>query len=179
MNRPLPGGQQRLDAEWAAGKWDFLKSRDHFPRLGVVASYCDARGKSLLEVGCGEGLLRDRLLRCERYVGVDVSAEAIARATERAGVGTRFVQADASGYIPGESFDVIAFTDCLEWFADPLGLLEHYQQYLNNVYVVSMFDDRQSRKVWRLLGKGYAYSDRSVITNADGDCWDVRVLSRK
>ncbi len=108
-------------------------------------------------------------------MGVDISVEAIARAADRAGAGTRFVQADASRYIPGESFDVIAFTDCLEWFADPLGLLEHYQQFVNGVYVVSMYDDRQSRRVWRQLGKGYG--DRSVITNADGDAWDVRILT--
>ena len=42
-----------------------------------------------------------------------------------------------------------------------------------------MYDDRQSRRVWRQLGKGYAFGDRSVITNADGDAWDVRILTKR
>jgi SAM-dependent methyltransferase len=178
--RPLPGGRARLDAEWASGKWDFLRGLDHLPRLGVVASYCDALapGGSVLEIGCGEGLLRERLLLCARYVGVDISAEAIKRASERADETTRFVQADASRFIPGEPFDVIAFNECLEWFSDPLGLLEHFEQFLTEggAYLVSMYVDAQSRQVWRKLARRYKTCQQTEIRNADGDRWSIRVL---
>lgn len=181
--QPLPGGRARLDAEWASGKWDFLQSLDHLPRLGVVASYCDALspGGGVLEVGCGEGRLRERLLNCSRYVGVDISGEAIKRAAERADHSTRFVQADASRYIPGETFDVIVFNECLEWFADPVGLLEHFEQYLNDggCYIASMFVDLQSRSVWRRLSRRYRVRERTEIRNAAGDRWAIRVLDRR
>jgi len=181
--RPLPGGRERLDAEWASGKWDFLQGLDHLPRLGVVASYCDAlaQGGSVLEVGCGEGLLRERLLKCSSYVGVDIAALAIERAAIRADATTRFVQADASRYIPGESFAVIVFNECLEWFADPRGLLRHYEQFLDDggAYIVSMYVDGQSRQVWRKLGRRYRTCQSTEIKNDSGARWAIRVLNRR
>lgn len=121
--QPMAGGRQRLDAEYAKGKWEYLRDVSEFPRFSVVVGYCSyfKHGGKILEVGCGEGLLQERLCpeQYSRYVGLDISAEAIKRAEHKANDKITFIQGDASTYTFAERFDVVVFNECLEYFADP------------------------------------------------------------
>jgi 2-polyprenyl-3-methyl-5-hydroxy-6-metoxy-1,4-benzoquinol methylase len=72
-------------------------------------------GGSLLDVGCGEGVLQRRLraLGYARYLGIDSSEEAIARAQTERDARTEFRCADAETYMPQDRFDVIVFNEVL------------------------------------------------------------------
>ena len=84
---PRPSAAQ-WDEGFAAGKWDFLAGRAERARLALVAHYvrlAAPAGATILDLGCGEGLLLEALgdLPFARYVGVDLSAVAVARAATR------------------------------------------------------------------------------------------------
>lgn len=186
--RKMTGGRERLDAEYARGSWDYLRSLGELGRFSVLAGYCHylKPGGRILEIGCGEGILQERLdpARYSRYVGVDVSAEAIGRAQARepgSDGRTAFVCADAAAWEPGETFDLIAFNECLEYFDDPLGLVRRYEPALapDGAFLVSMFaglDTTRTRRIWRWLEEAYPVEDVTRVTNRAGLTWVLKVL---
>jgi SAM-dependent methyltransferase len=77
----------------------------------VVSKYIS--GKSVLELGCGEGHLTQAIFGdASGVTGIDLSDVAIARATARAIPNARFKAADFLS-VPFEGFDVIAAIECL------------------------------------------------------------------
>lgn len=185
----MPGGRERLDQQYARGSWDYLWGRDELARFSVLVGYCHflKPGGRLLEIGCGEGILRTRLdpARTARYVGVDISAEAIRRAAARhdgsGGPRTSFVCADAASWEPGEAFDLVLFNECLEYFEDPLALVRRYEPFLapDGAFVVSMFaglDTVRTRRIWRRLEGAYEVVDATRVTNRADYTWVLEVL---
>ena len=184
--QPLAGGKQLLDTEYAEGVWGYLKGLDELPRFSVVAGYCHhfAAGGSILEIGCGAGTLQERLCpgRYSRYVGVDISSEALARAAHRQSSSVAFVQADATEFAPEENFDAIVFNECLEYFATPASLVRRYEAFLNPEapLIVSMFvskDNARTRKIWKDLERGkYIAAASTCVSNQHEYTWLIKVL---
>jgi SAM-dependent methyltransferase len=184
----MAGSRERLDREYARGSWDYLWSLGELARFSVLAGYCHflKPGGRLLEIGCGEGVLQARLdpARHTRYVGVDISAEPIERARARTkgdGERTAFVSADAAAWEPRETFDLILFNECLEYFEDPLALVRRYEPFLapDGAFLVSMFagvDTLRTRRIWRWLEEVYDVEDATRVTNNAGLTWVLKVL---
>lgn len=89
-----------------------------------------------LDLGCGPGLLAERLLRCgvaAEVLGLDVSAAAARLAEARcAGLpGARFAQGDARGLDPAldGGFDLVAVVDTL-YYLSPSELADAYLKAL-------------------------------------------------
>jgi trans-aconitate methyltransferase len=80
----------------------------------------------------GEGLLADQLTpeRFEQFVGVDIAAPAVERALARSLPNSCFITADATEFAPSMSFDVIVFNKALEYFTDPVRLVQRYEKWL-------------------------------------------------
>jgi 2-polyprenyl-3-methyl-5-hydroxy-6-metoxy-1,4-benzoquinol methylase len=183
--RPMIGGRERLDAEYAAGDWDYLRALSELSRFSVIAGYCHhlKPGGALLELGCGEGLLTDRLDKSKysRYLGVDIAPAAIARAHARKDAVTDFVAADAEQFTAPSSFDVIMFNECLEYFQDPLALVRRYDVMLTpgGVFIASIFDGldtARSVKIWRMLRSHYDELAVTRMRNEQGYAWSIKVL---
>ena len=97
----------------------------------TVARVAALRPRRILEIGCGTGLLLWRLAPgCERYVGTDVSAEAVAALHEElvrrpvAGVELQRAAAHDLAGIDGE-FDLVILNSVVQYFPD--------QRYLERV----------------------------------------------
>lgn len=95
---------------------------DPFPEYVAFAEGCDGRGRSVLDLGCGQG--RDAFLFAQngfRVVGVDTSPAGVSQMIERALkeklelVG--FVE-DIRDYRPSEDFDVIVLDRTLHMLPD-------------------------------------------------------------
>jgi 2-polyprenyl-3-methyl-5-hydroxy-6-metoxy-1,4-benzoquinol methylase len=88
----------------------------------------------VLDTGCGQGALLRRLPAdsYSRYVGIDVSASAIAVARKQQGGRSTFLAADCEDYSPEGRFDVIVFNEVLCCLRDPLGTVERYALSLNS-----------------------------------------------
>ena len=182
---PMRGGREHLDRKYAQGDWDYLRGLGELSRFSVLAGYCRhlRPGGALLEVGCGDGILAERLApgSYARFVGVDISAEAVERAQALADERRRFVAADATTWAADEPSDLVVFNECLEYFDDPLALVRRYEQFLtaDGLFVVSMFagvETLRTRKIWRMLAGRYRTVDETRVTNGHGYTWVLRVL---
>ena len=126
---------QTWEAQYAAGRWDFLAQLSELSRFSVLAGYIWQLkpGGSVLDVGCGQGVLARRLpdSAYSRYVGIDLSGSAIAVAQQRQPERTAFVAADCEDYSPTEPFDVMVFNEVLCCLRDPLRTVERYTRSLN------------------------------------------------
>ena len=184
--RPMSGGHQLLDTEYSSGVWDYLRGLDELSRFSVVAGYCHFLKDqgSILEIGCGEGLLHQRLdkRKYARYLGVDISTEAIRRAAGQADEKAEFVAEDALVFSPRQSFDAIIFNECLEYFTDPLNLVRQYEPFLNGngVFIISMFvglDTARTKQIWRRLQTVYRVLDETQVCNVKRYRWIIKVLA--
>jgi SAM-dependent methyltransferase len=114
------------DATYGAGKWDYMADLAEAPRYAVLIAYMAAlhpNAPSVLDVACGPGILRARIgsMPMERYVGIDISAVAIAKAKElqRDLQDTEFIVAEEPTPELG-TFDVVICSEmlCYLWDLD-------------------------------------------------------------
>jgi 2-polyprenyl-3-methyl-5-hydroxy-6-metoxy-1,4-benzoquinol methylase len=164
---------QTWEAQYAAGRWDFLAQLSELARFSVLAGYiCHLKpGATVLDTGCGQGVLLRRLpISCySRYVGIDVSASAIAVAQEQGNERSTFLAADCEEYSPAEHFDVIVFNEVLCCLRDPLRTVERYARSLNpgGLLLVSLCTAaRGSSTVLRRLKRAYATVDEVRIEHS-------------
>ena len=100
------------------------------PALDGVVEKLKA-GARVADVGCGHGasaVLMAKTYPKSKIIGYDYHADSIRTAQERAAAAgvtnVQFEVADAVSY-RGESFDLIAFFDCLHDMGDPVGVSRH------------------------------------------------------
>lgn len=91
-------------------KW--LLFRHYIERYTLFEVLGDLRGRSVLDLACGEGVYTRQFKRtgAAEVTGVDISREmiALAEAEERADpLGCRYVREDAAAYEPDAPFDIV------------------------------------------------------------------------
>lgn len=184
--QPQQTARANWDAEFSNGHWDYLRGSSEIARYGIIASFCHnySSGDAILDMGCGEGILRRHinLDHFEHYLGVDLSLDAINKATHRyGGARSRFMVGDAEGFEIEEHFDVVVFNEMLYYLDDPCAVLRKYQPYLSpsGVFVVSMFDMLKSRKIWHSLDRQFQLLESSRAVNQGGHSWTIRVYRPK
>jgi 2-polyprenyl-6-hydroxyphenyl methylase/3-demethylubiquinone-9 3-methyltransferase len=172
------------DAEYASGRWDYLHSVAELARYSVIVGYCRRHkpAASVLDVGCGAGILRQLLWPAySHYLGLDVSEAAIrrARAVAASAPGTDFVCADAQSFQAVERFDVIVFNECLYYFREPVGVVRHYEACLNadGIFVMSNVIRRRSRAARSEVRSAYEVLDCVDVRNGAGVRWELAVLN--
>jgi 2-polyprenyl-3-methyl-5-hydroxy-6-metoxy-1,4-benzoquinol methylase len=164
---------QTWEAQYAAGKWDYLAELSELARFSVLAGYiCHLKpGGAVLDVGCGQGALLRRLPAdaYSRYVGIDLSASAISVAGQQRNERSTFLAVDCENYSPEERFDVIVFNEVLCCLHDPLQTLERYVRSLNpgGFVLVSLCSAARGSAtvLWR-LGQAYATVDEVSLTHS-------------
>ncbi|MEI9989902.1 MAG: methyltransferase domain-containing protein [Rhizomicrobium sp.] len=171
--RPSRVSAKAWDNEYKSGHWDFLGRLDSLGGLASVLGYCQFLAPdSILDVGCGAGLLARKLkvLPYKSYLGVDLSAEAIAQAAPVADARTAFAVAEAGEFHSDRRFDVVIFSQVLNYVLDPDAVLLRYARYLmpNGRIVVSMYDTGRTRAAWALIEKAMAVEDAMTVTQSTG-----------
>lgn len=172
--RPQQVSAETWDREYRDGQWEYLRKMDSLAGLVSILGYCQFLNPiSILDAGCGEGLLAEKLkiLPYKSYLGMDVSKEAIAIATNRLGDDrSRFTVADAWAFETDERFDVIVFNQSLYYLTDPAGILKKYRAMLNpgGRIIVSMVDNARTRSVWRLIDPVFGIEDAMTTMQGKG-----------
>lgn len=181
------------DEEYRSGRWAFLRDLEESGRYGIIGmwlSLSDAM-ESVLDIGCGEGLLYERLkpMGVRRYVGVDLAPAALeianvdpAIASLRAG--------DMHTFTPQEkeTFSAIVFNEVLHFAEDPAAVVSRYVPFLakDGVIAISMYspkrpDSGANRLIarlweatdgeqWQVLDDYRLTSDRKNVT------WRLRLI---
>lgn len=176
------------DQEYKTGSWDFLeKSVAELCHYSAVAAYFQhfTPGGRALDVGCGPGVLT-RYLRpygYAEYFGIDISEEAIRRASQYTDDQTHFVKANVEQFVPLSSYDCVIFNECLYYLKHPLATLRRYSQRLtdNGYLVVSMYGDNPPvQKIWQLLDAHHEPRDRVHVKHLpSGTFWNVALYEKR
>jgi 2-polyprenyl-6-hydroxyphenyl methylase/3-demethylubiquinone-9 3-methyltransferase len=183
-----------LEQEYKAGRWSYLGQMSETARYGVVSSYVRAAAPAgpLLDLGCGAGTLYPHLPhgRITAYVGVDISAEALAAHLGRAqpAAPVQLVASPLESFAPaqGARFAAIIFNEVLLYVLDPLAALRRFRASLapGGILVVSWYrmkDPGQLAKeeaTWAALqAPDWGMLDWSLLRNQmHGLDWRIAVL---
>lgn len=172
------------DGDYRLGVWDHLDSLDEMAHYAVIAGYVAAPeladAPAVLDVGCGRGILYHHLrrVRLDRYVGVDLSSEALVDARRRAGGGASFEQADFESWEVPRRFDFVVFNESLYYARDPAATLTRYGTCLTagGYLIVSIYRNGHEKPLWRSIERHASAVHGTTVDNGRGGVWDIRVL---
>ena len=174
---------RRTNTQYHEGGWTYIKGVPEAGRYSVTAGYISllAKNPSILDVGCGEGVLLERLGSFySKYTGIDFSEAAISRLKNKSFKNAEFIVSEAETYLPREKFDVIVFMESMYYFNNPLKTMLKYSQFLNEngIIIVSMFNEKQT-PLWYELEKHFSLVDAVKIIHCSGMLWNVKVFKPK
>jgi 2-polyprenyl-3-methyl-5-hydroxy-6-metoxy-1,4-benzoquinol methylase len=191
----LPLGAYRHDAvlpqdwenEYSSGRWSYMKGVHELARYSVIVGYYGffRPGGTILDVGCGEGILQQKLapLGYHRYLGIDVSANAITKAGIHGDSRTEFRHTDIESFVPDQKFDTIIFNEVLYYFPDPVDIVRRLADSLapGGIMIASIWTSpcarRRSLQIWRLLDSIVEIIHST--TAASREIWTIKVLRPK
>ena len=185
---PLPAEWYRKilvgDSEkrYATGRWAYMRDIAESHRYSLIigcADYYKSPNRKVLDVGCGEGILQQRMVYL-KYTGMDMNAEAIRLAQARADANTEFFLAAAESYQANDLYDVIVFNESLYYIKDPMVVFAKYRALLANdgIIIVCMFQTNLARRLWsHMADTGMAELTESRISNELGFASVVKVYS--
>jgi SAM-dependent methyltransferase len=151
LDRTIDNFQTGKGMEWGEHHACLFHGTERFFRAGynanLITSWLPALdgvveklkvGAKVADVGCGHGasaILMAKTYPKSKVIGYDYHAASIRTASERAAAAgvtnVQFEEADAVSY-GGESFDLIAFFDCLHDMGDPVGASRHARRALKD-----------------------------------------------
>jgi 2-polyprenyl-3-methyl-5-hydroxy-6-metoxy-1,4-benzoquinol methylase len=178
--RPERWTPEQWDAQYRAGSLGRYGDLAELARYSVLVGYIawhaarrPEHGPTILDVGCGVGLLRERLdgVAFAQYVGVDLSAPAIAEADARGFARSRFVVGDVTtpdfDRLDLGRSDVVVLNEMLYYVPDPAAFLDRLRALVQpgGVVVVSVWRHPGDRALWRTIGAAFSVVDRIEVRN--------------
>jgi len=136
------------DRDFSGGKWDFIDNTVGDCIYPLLEKY--AKGGDILDLGCGPGNTANELAPdvYRRYVGVDISDAALAKAVKRTQENGRshknkFVNSDFLGFRPTQDFDVILFRESMYHvpYGQVISILDKYTKHFerDGVFIVRLY----------------------------------------
>lgn len=181
------------DEEYRNGRWAFLRDLPESGRYGIIGMWLalnDAMD-SVLDIGCGEGLLYERLtpMGINRYVGVDLAPAAIEIADVDPSIAS-LRAGDMHTFTPekDETFSAIVFNEVLHFADDPAAVVARYLPFLRpgGVIAISMYSPKRPEsganrliaRLWEATdGEGWTVLDDYRLTSDKKHVtWRLRLL---
>jgi len=162
------------DEEYVAGRWAFLRSLPESGRYGIIGMWLNLTNsiEEVLDIGCGEGLLYERLqpMGVKRYVGMDLSPASLRIANVDPEIAS-LRAGDMHTFEPekDERFSAIVFNEVLHFAEDPAAVVERYLPYLkeDGVIALSMYSpNKPNSGANKLIAKLWDATD-------DASKWEV------
>jgi len=131
--------EHKWDVEYKKGKWEKLalspieRSRSAL-LINYYNVYCGKNNGTILDVGCGEGVLVDFLQDKQRplYTGLDLSKEAIRQAQlKRGGGGVKFNVSSIEAFKSDQKWHMIVFSEVL-YYTDHKKVIAQFLPFLHN-----------------------------------------------
>ncbi len=182
------------DEEYEAGRWNFLRSLPESGRYGIIGMWLSLTGttEDVLDIGCGEGLLYERLapMGVKRYVGVDLSPKSL----EIANVDPKIAHlraGDMHTFEPdaGEKFSAIVFNEVLHFTEDAAAVVSRYVPFLktDGVIALSMYSPKRPEsgankliaRLWEATddtSKWEVLDDYRLVSDKKGVTWRLRLV---
>lgn len=169
---------QVWDRQFKEGKWDRLLKDQ--PNTVTVAEHVQnilSQKKALrvVDVGCGNGALA-RLLTFPgiTYVGIDISAEAIAIAKTQAPHARFEIGSVDTPPLDIAPIDVLVCNEVL-YYVHPRKTLEAYRASMavDGVVVISIVRTWRSSVLWRRIGQLLIVDRKKRVTSGGEVSWDI------
>ena len=162
LRRYQPERRSAKDFErvYASGRFDYFSEAYELPRYSALLGYLRMYPgtPTVLDVGCGPGLLRQLLTREDfsAYHGIDISAEAIKKASPLADDRTSFSLGDVLTSDPPPA-DVVVLNEVLYYISPPSALLDHVASLVTpgGFVLASIWRHGGDRALWRLLDRAF------------------------
>lgn len=173
--RLLPYRTERWSVEewqsaYRTGRLDYFESLPELARYSVLAGYLVTfgAGRAILDIGCGRGILRERLrdLEFRTYTGIDLSGEAIRAASVLTDARTSFFCGDV-GEIDLPAADIAVLSEVLYYARDPSAMLDAIDGAVapGGLILTSMWRHPGDQALWRLLDRRYGLVDVTDVRN--------------
>jgi len=178
-----PVGKNVWEEQFKNGAWDYLYSdTEALHYQSIVKFYKQYGGGSVLDAGCGQGVLFHYLKPYIKgpadYLGFDIAENAVAEARDRFPP-YRFVQADFNISTPDEKFDVIIFNECIYYFNKLIDQLNAcFAKNLNpgGHVIISMFYYAEHAQLWKRLTEHYTFLAWEEVQNEKGQKWRICIF---
>ena len=165
----LKVSKNKWEKEFSAGQWDYLDStpaeRARSAIIGMLCQYYHPKGK-ILDVGCGLGTAVDFLNtnQKKKYLGLDISEEAVKRARRK---NVQFQVSDFVDFKSSKKFDIIIFNEVL-YYMDENSALDQALNILkkNGTVVTSLYqmkNKRYDQKIRKVIRKFFKVTDTIEI----------------
>jgi 2-polyprenyl-3-methyl-5-hydroxy-6-metoxy-1,4-benzoquinol methylase len=164
-----PATVASYEHQYETGHWDYLSDLDQVARYSVLIGYAEQLPhRTILDLGCGSGILRARMghVDFERYVGVDPVARAIEQARDLADGRTTFTLGDA--FLPElESVDIVVCNEVLYSIPDPRRQLDRIRELVrvDGHLLTSNLRHPGDVGLYRLLGERFERMDMVEVSN--------------
>ncbi|HEX2852742.1 MAG TPA: class I SAM-dependent methyltransferase [Opitutaceae bacterium] len=178
--RPIP--KDALDHEYSSGAWAHFRELPELARQSVVVGAVTALfpNPAILDLGCGSGRLAQLFQphSFRRYLGVDISTEGLRLARDLGLARCEFIEGNFETWRPAEQFDVILFSECIGYAADPGATTAAFIPHLapQGIVVISHFRFGHWEAHWRRVERDLAVFDSTTVTNTRGQTWDIKLL---
>lgn len=189
MTWPTTVTRADWERQYRAGRWSYLAEAGEVRRYRYLADWVLGRGvMTVLDVGCGEGLLREALGGDHfpgRYLGVDWSLSGLPK--EAMPTGHAFVCADIERLPVIGRFELIVASEVLYYLSSPMAVLDRLKELLTpqGTILVSVYQPKAGRgDGWRevvegldrLLIPGQADAGGLVTEPSNGRTWRMYAI---
>lgn len=168
--RPDVWGDERWNRGFASGHMDYMAALHELPRYSMLAGFLQYFGPDVevVDVGCGQGLLRRRVApdSFTGYVGIDPTPAAIAMAKKLEDERTSFLVGDIS-VVGDRRFDVAMCNEVLSMVPEPEALVDGVMGVLKpgGIVLTSIWRHPGDRVLWRLLDERLERVDLVKVRN--------------
>jgi 2-polyprenyl-3-methyl-5-hydroxy-6-metoxy-1,4-benzoquinol methylase len=170
--RPAVWTDDRWRGAYEDGSLDYFGSVQELARYSLLVGHLGniGRGSSILDVGCGPGLLRQRIPDewVGSYVGVDPTANAIAEASSLDAPRSRFVTGTVADLVAaGDRFDVVFCNEVLSVVPDPEALVDDVTTAVRpgGHVLTSIWHHPGDSVLWKLLDERLELIDLVEVRN--------------
>jgi SAM-dependent methyltransferase len=168
-HRPWVWPDEQWSERYIDGTLDYFASLTELARYSLIAGYVRAFGPrvDLLDVGCGQGVLRSQLARdtFASYTGIDPTDAAIEAARRLEDDQTRFIAGDIADL--QHSYDVVVCNEVLSVVPDPVAMLDVVHRLVRpgGHLVTSIWRHPGDQQLWRLVDARFSPVDAVVARN--------------
>ena len=161
-----------LDMQRRIWRHKMLWSEKESARYGMIAAWLQHRnqGGSILDLGCGEGVLRHYLGPGYhgRYLGIEISDFSYKNAGRQSFQGTEFIKANIMKFETQERFDFVVFNELLYYLDDPLEAMKRFERNLKEQGVFILGLNSVAHRVWNKVRAHYRVLRVVEYWNSDG-----------
>lgn len=176
----------KFNQQFEHGVWDGLKDIAELSRYSIIVGYTQFHCKQphILDLGCGEGILQERLkyIGYSSYLGIDFSDVAVANCKHLENHNTRFEVGDLNKLNVAGTYDVIIYNESIYYLSNPEAAIRALFAQLNDggIFIFSIVDKHGSVQIrlWERINAILTLFDSTRVTNCQGHSWTIQVYRK-